>query len=85
MVDDQITVDQDSEERYKLLRGGEHVADVVWSPDVEASRDKPEISEGKWLLSRVGAAADEELTPRPYGKDDADAAIEQAKRLLSAS
>jgi HEPN domain-containing protein len=53
--------------------------------DVEASRDKPEISEGKWFLSRVGAETDEELTPRPYGKEDADAAIEQAERLLSTS
>jgi hypothetical protein len=82
MSDDPITIDKDSEERYVVLREGEQIADVVWNEDFDASLGKPEISEGKWFLCRVGTPDDEELT-EANGKDDASMALEQARRLLS--
>jgi len=67
-----------------VVRRSEHIADVVWDESVTDSLGEPDISKGKWLLCRVGAAdgeADEELT-EANGKDDADTALKQARRLL---
>jgi hypothetical protein len=82
MSDDTITIEKDSDERYLVLRAGTHVADVIWNEDVDASQGKPEISEGKWFLSRVDADDDEELT-HADGKDDVDAALAQAQALIA--
>lgn len=79
MSDDNITIEQDSEERY-VVRRSEHIADIIWDESVPESLGEPDISKGKWLLCRVGEA-DEELT-EANGKDDSDTALKQARRLL---
>jgi hypothetical protein len=59
----------DTDGSYKVVRGDEHIADVVWR-------------EGDWFLSRVDGETDEKLD-QASGKDDVHAALEQATRLLS--
>jgi hypothetical protein len=77
---DDIEVEPDLDETWKLNYDGEHIADVLWEPDEKRSQGKPSLSEGDWRFAPVDG--DEVILDEAEGSGDLDKALDQAKRIL---